>query len=88
VTNTTTHNNEPLNNLRPLTAGLMDRAQAAEFLTSYGLRISRAILAKYAVSGEGPAFARFGRRIARAALGIIFSNAAVTTLLNWWLLAH
>ena len=26
--------------------------------------------------------------IARAALGIIFSTAAITTLLNWWLLVR
>jgi hypothetical protein len=26
--------------------------------------------------------------IARAALGIIFSTAAVTTFLSWWFLAH
>jgi hypothetical protein len=47
---------------RPPTAGLMDRAQAAEFLTSYGYRIARSTLAKYAVSVEGPGFSRFGRR--------------------------
>jgi hypothetical protein len=53
VTNTTTDNDELLNNLRPLTAGLMDRAQAADFLTGYGFRISRSTLAKYAVTGAG-----------------------------------
>ena len=26
--------------------------------------------------------------IARAALGIIFSTAVITTLFNWWLIAH
>jgi hypothetical protein len=28
------------------------------------------------------------KQLARAALGIIFSTAAVTTFLNWWLLAR
>jgi hypothetical protein len=32
--------------------------------------------------------ARMPAVIARAALGIIFSTAAITTLLNWWLLAR
>jgi hypothetical protein len=32
--------------------------------------------------------ARMPAVIARAALGIIFSTAAVTTFLNWWLLSH
>ena len=32
--------------------------------------------------------ARMPAVIARAALGIIFSTAVITTLLNWWLIAH
>jgi hypothetical protein len=32
--------------------------------------------------------ARMPAVIARAALGIIFSTAAVTTLFNWWLLVR
>jgi hypothetical protein len=32
--------------------------------------------------------ARMPAVIARAALGIIFSTAAVTTFLNWWLLVR
>ena len=32
--------------------------------------------------------ARMPAMIARAALGIIFSTAVITTLLNWWLFAH
>jgi len=32
--------------------------------------------------------ARMPAVIARAALGIIFSTAVITTLLNWWLFAH
>jgi hypothetical protein len=32
--------------------------------------------------------ARMPAVIARAALGIIFSTAAVTTFLNWWLLTR
>jgi hypothetical protein len=32
--------------------------------------------------------ARMPAVIARAALGIIFSTAAVSTFLNWWLLAR
>jgi len=32
--------------------------------------------------------ARMPAVIARAALGIIFSTAAITTLVNWWLLAR
>ena len=59
VTNTITHNDEAL---RPLPAGLMDRAQAAEFLTSNGYRTARATLAKLAVTGNGPAYQKFGRR--------------------------
>jgi hypothetical protein len=59
VTNTTMNNDGAL---RPQTAGLMDRAQAAEFLTSYGYRTARATLAKLAVTGNGPAYQKFGRR--------------------------
>jgi hypothetical protein len=32
--------------------------------------------------------ARMPAVIVRASLGIIFSTAAVTTFLNWWLLVH
>ena len=32
--------------------------------------------------------ARMPAVIARAALGIIFSTAVITTLFNWWLIAH
>ena len=32
--------------------------------------------------------ARIPAVIARAALGIIFSTAVITTLFNWWLIAH
>ena len=32
--------------------------------------------------------ARMPAMIARAALGIIFSTAVITTLFNWWLIAH
>jgi hypothetical protein len=56
-----THDHEALN-LRPHVTGLMDRAQAAKFLTSFGYRIARATLAKYAVTDEGPPFSKFGRR--------------------------
>ena len=31
---------------------------------------------------------RLHKQLARAALGITFCTAAVTTLLNWWLLSH
>jgi len=61
MSTTTTQYDHALNS-RPVTAGLMDRAQAAEFLSSYGYRIARATLAKYAVTGEGPAYSKFGRR--------------------------
>jgi hypothetical protein len=32
--------------------------------------------------------ARMPAVIARAALGIIFCTAVITTLFNWWLIAH
>jgi len=44
------------------TAGLMDRAQAAEFLTSRGYRTARATLAKLACVGGGPPFRSYGRK--------------------------
>jgi hypothetical protein len=31
---------------------------------------------------------RLHKQLACSALGIIFCTAAITTLLNWWLLAH
>jgi hypothetical protein len=31
---------------------------------------------------------RLHKQLARTALGITFCTAAVTTFLNWWLLAH
>ena len=59
MTNTNTHNSETL---RPQTAALMDRAQAAEFLTQKGFKTARATLAKLACVGGGPEFCSFGRK--------------------------
>jgi hypothetical protein len=40
----------------------LDRAEAAEYLTSRGLRISKTTLQKFATIGGGPAYQRFGHR--------------------------
>jgi hypothetical protein len=40
----------------------LDRAEAAAYLVSLGLRTSRTILQKYASIGGGPAYRRFGHR--------------------------
>lgn len=40
----------------------LERREAAEFLTSLGLRISHNTLAKYATVGGGPEFQKFGSR--------------------------
>lgn len=41
---------------------LLDRNEAAKWLTERGIRISPQTLAKYAVTGDGPPFHKFGRR--------------------------
>lgn len=40
----------------------LDRAEAAEYLTARGLRISKTTLQKFATIGGGPAYQRFGHR--------------------------
>ena len=79
MTNTATHNDEALNNPRPQTAGLMDRAQAAEFLTSHGYRTARATLAKLACLGGGPAFRSYGSRPLYSASDLIAWAEAKTS---------
>lgn len=39
----------------------LDRREAAEYLTSRGLRISKTTLQKWVTTGGGPAYRRFGR---------------------------
>ena len=41
---------------------LLDRKEAAQFLTSHGYRTAPATLAKLACLGGGPVFESFGRR--------------------------
>jgi hypothetical protein len=41
---------------------LLDRKEAAQFLTSHGYRTAPATLAKLACIGGGPTFESFGRR--------------------------
>lgn len=40
----------------------LDRAEAADYLTSRGLRISKTTLQKFATIGGGPCYQRFGHR--------------------------
>lgn len=43
-------------------ADFLDRAQAAEYLTARGLRVSKNTLQKWVTTGSGPAYRRFGLR--------------------------
>lgn len=43
-------------------AKYLDRNEAAAYLTSQGLRISKATLQKFATVGGGPTYQRFGHR--------------------------
>jgi len=40
----------------------LDRREAAEYLTSRGLRVSKNTLQKWVTTGGGPAYRRFGLR--------------------------
>lgn len=40
----------------------LERAEAAEYLTARGLRISKTTLQKFATIGGGPAYQRFGNK--------------------------
>lgn len=40
----------------------LDRTEAAEYLTARGLRVSKNTLQKWATTGGGPAYRRFGLR--------------------------
>lgn len=40
----------------------LDRAEAAQYLTDRGLRVSKNTLQKWATTGEGPVYRRFGNR--------------------------
>jgi len=44
------------------TATFLDRREAAEHLTARGLRVSKSTLQKWATTGGGPAYRRFGLR--------------------------
>lgn len=44
-------------------AKYLDRNEAAAYLTSQGLRISKATLQKFATVGGGPSYQRFGHRV-------------------------
>lgn len=48
----------------------LDRAEAAEYLTSRGLRISKTTLQKFATIGGGPEYQRFGHRSVYTAAGL------------------
>jgi Helix-turn-helix domain len=41
----------------------LSRSEASDYLISRGLRVARQTLAKFAVSGEGPAYRSFGTRV-------------------------
>jgi hypothetical protein len=40
----------------------LDRAEAADYLSARGLRISKTTLQKFATIGGGPSYQRFGHR--------------------------
>jgi hypothetical protein len=41
----------------------LSRAEASDYLTNRGFRVAKQTLAKFAVTGEGPAYRSFGRRV-------------------------
>ena len=41
----------------------LSRSEASEYLINRGLRVARQTLAKYAVTGDGPAYRSFGSRV-------------------------
>jgi hypothetical protein len=41
----------------------LSRSEASEYLANRGLRIARQTLAKFAVTGQGPAYRCFGNRV-------------------------
>jgi hypothetical protein len=47
---------------RMLTQDVLDRRQAASYLTDRGYPVAYATLAAWAVQGRGPQFARMGRK--------------------------
>ncbi|MGE4257247.1 MAG: helix-turn-helix transcriptional regulator [Xanthobacteraceae bacterium] len=44
-------------------ARFLSRSEASDYLISRGLRVARQTLAKYAVTGDGPAYRSFGSRV-------------------------
>ena len=44
----------------------LSRSEASDYLGNRGLRIARQTLAKFAVTGEGPAYRSFGTRVVYA----------------------
>lgn len=43
-------------------SNFLERSQAAEYLTARGLRVSKNTLQKWATTGGGPTYQRFGLR--------------------------
>lgn len=43
-------------------SNFLERTEAAEYLTARGLRVSKTTLGKYATTGGGPVYQRFGLR--------------------------
>ena len=41
----------------------LSRSEASDYLVNRGLRVARQTLAKFAVTGEGPAYRSFGTRV-------------------------
>jgi hypothetical protein len=41
----------------------LSRSEASDYLVNRGLRVARQTLAKFAVTGEGPAYRSFGSRV-------------------------
>lgn len=46
----------------PVSTRYLDRTQAAEYLTQRGFKITKNTLQKYATTGGGPVYQRFGPR--------------------------
>ena len=44
------------------TRAFLSRAEAAEYVQSHGLPLARGTLQKYATTGEGPRYHKFGQR--------------------------
>lgn len=58
---------------------LLNRPEAAKFLTDYGYRISKRTLASYASRGNGPKYVLFGRRALYAPSDLLSWADGMTT---------